>query len=252
MYVIALDFDGVLCNSAYETACTGWRACQLQWPENFNTELENEMIDAFRDVRPVLKTGYESMILLYLLQRGISIAEILKNYTKLKSDFFEKRGISAEKLKDTFGATRDNWIKSDFNGWLKLNKFYAGVIDSVKNCPYPVYIVTTKQKRFTTALCEYIGLDLSETHIFGLEDGEKSLSLKQIHEKNQGSSILFIEDRLDNLLDAQVDKAKMYKFYADWGYGTKEDNKSAKENPHLTVITLSNFSQFMKNPEKFL
>jgi phosphoglycolate phosphatase-like HAD superfamily hydrolase len=157
-----------------------------------------------------------------------------------------------EKLKDTFGTTRDRWIESDFNSWLKLNEFYPGVIESVKNSPYPVYIVTTKQKRFTTALCKFAGLDLPETRIFGLEKGEKSISLKQIHLENPGSSILFVEDRLDNLLDAKVDEARFHKFYADWGYGTKEDYKTARENPQISVLELSVFPQFMFNPADFL
>ncbi len=252
MYVFALDFDGVLCDSAHETACTGWKACQSYWPQMFNSDITKETIDAFRLVRPALKTGYESMVLLYLLQKGNSTNEIIENYPSLADKFYKETGIPAEKLKETFGQTRDHWIKSDFNGWLALNKFYDGVIDGVNRSPYPVYIITTKQKRFTTALCKYAGLDIPETRIFGLESGEKSRSLKQISMENRGSSILFIEDRLKNLLDANVDDVKLHKFYADWGYGTKEDYKSAHKHPHIKIIELSDFPQLIQNPENFL
>ena len=252
MYTFALDFDGVLCDSAYETAQTGWRACCKQWPEIFNTEADSKIIDDFRKVRPALKTGYESMILIYLLKSGNSVDAILENYIMLKDDFYKKSGVTAVRLKEIFGKVRDNWIESDFDSWLKANKFYPGVIEAVKKCPHPVYIITTKQKRFADALCNYAGLNLPESRIFGLESGEKSGSLKKVYDDNPENRLLFVEDRLKNLLDAKAEGVDLYKFYADWGYGTAKDYQAAKENKQITVISLSDFPSFMLNPNQFL
>lgn len=52
-----------------------------------------------------------------------------------------------------FGTTRDDWIQEDLKGWLAPNRFYDGVVEPVKkalgNEEREVYIVTTKQQRFT-------------------------------------------------------------------------------------------------------
>jgi len=252
MYTFALDFDGVLCDSAHETALTGWKACHKQWPEIFNTEEDNKIIDHFRKVRPALKTGYESMILIYLLKEGKSIDTILEQYSALNEVFYAKTGVTSESLKNIFGKIRDSWIESDFESWLKANKFYPGVIEAVKKCPYPVYIITTKQKRFAEALCGFAGLNLPESHIFGLESGEKSGSLKKVYDDNPDNRLLFVEDRLKNLLDAKAEGIELHKFYADWGYGTAEDYQAAKKNEQITVISLSDFPQFILSPDQFL
>lgn len=61
---------------------------------------------------------------------------------------------------DLFGSTRDEWIQTDLEGWLAPNRFYKGVVDAaraaVEDPEQEVYIVTTKQQRFTSqvrAMC---------------------------------------------------------------------------------------------------
>jgi phosphoglycolate phosphatase-like HAD superfamily hydrolase len=252
MFTYAFDFDGVLCDSANETAHSGWKACQIKWPDLFNSKIEKKYVVGFSAVRPVLKTGYEAMILIYLLKTGNSVEQILANYDNLKKEFYKSTGATVDGLKDVFGNVRDRWIKDDFDGWLEVNTFYPGVIEAIKKCNHPLYIVTTKQKRFAVALCKYAGLDLPEENIFGLESGEKSISLQKIHESYPDNPILFIEDRLINLLETDVNNAQLFKFYADWGYGTQDDYKKAKDNPDLKIISLEIFSNFIKNPAEFV
>ena len=52
----AFDFDGVLCDSALETALSGWKACQSLWPSIFHQGrgVAADVLTKFRVVRPIL------------------------------------------------------------------------------------------------------------------------------------------------------------------------------------------------------
>ena len=62
MAILALDFDGVLCDSARETAVSAWRAGSGLWPEDMHgAEPPENMIRQFTAVRPYLETGYQAI-----------------------------------------------------------------------------------------------------------------------------------------------------------------------------------------------
>lgn len=56
--IYALDFDGVICDSAVETAITGWKAATFVWPDMANTVPEEKHIEKFRELRPQLENRF--------------------------------------------------------------------------------------------------------------------------------------------------------------------------------------------------
>ena len=69
MEVFCFDFDGVVCDSAPETALAAWNACQTLWPEDSAT-LPEALQQRFCVLRPVMHTGYEAVPLMRLIKDG--------------------------------------------------------------------------------------------------------------------------------------------------------------------------------------
>ena len=78
--VYALDFDGVICDSAVETAITGWKAASQLWSE-MPEEVPQELIDRFREVRPIIETGFEAILTMRMLFLGETVQAIYGGYT---------------------------------------------------------------------------------------------------------------------------------------------------------------------------
>ena len=73
-FLIALDFDGVLVDSAQETALSGFHAAKALWPgagwltrRLRRPDQMAALVQNFEAIRPCLETGWESTILLHLL-----------------------------------------------------------------------------------------------------------------------------------------------------------------------------------------
>ncbi len=74
----ALDFDGVICDSAVETAITGWKAAGQIWNDMPRT-VPPAMIERFREVRPIIETGYESILAMRLIHLGETTEAIYRD-----------------------------------------------------------------------------------------------------------------------------------------------------------------------------
>lgn len=73
--------------------------------------------------------------------------EMLEGWHDLLPQYMQRWQLDRQHLVDVFGATRDEWIAADLEGWLAPNRIYPGVADAVKGLmlTQEVYIVTTKQ-----------------------------------------------------------------------------------------------------------
>ncbi|CAN0502693.1 unnamed protein product, partial [Laminaria digitata] len=74
-----------------------------------------------------------------------------------REELTTRYGVNRDELVEAFGQARDEWIDTDFEGWLGANSFYEGVREAIAACKGEVYVVTTKQRRFASALLEYAG-----------------------------------------------------------------------------------------------
>jgi hypothetical protein len=237
MDIWALDFDGVICDSAGEAAVAGWKGAGRIWPQRFSGDPPDDIVRRFRRVRPVMNTGYESILLVRLLRYGFSVRKILENSTALFSGIVQDESLNEEQLVRIFGKTRDAWIASDLKGWLALHQFYGGLVDAVNRSDLPVYIITTKEKRFAAALCRAAELKIPEENIFGLESGKKRDVLTALSLRYPGARFHFVEDRLLTLLGMMggVD-FDLRLYFADWGYITDDDRAGAEKIPEIRIL----------------
>ena len=251
MDVFALDFDGVICDSARETAVSAWRAAGRFWPDLRGAEPPPDALEGFVTVRPVLETGYQAPVLMRLVARGIPTHDILADFAQLYSKEVADCTAPREQLLQVFGETRDRWIAQDPADWLSRHRFYPGVIPALRRAMElaPIYILTTKQERFARELLNSATLDFPCDRLFGLESGRtKEGILAELVQApaSRGHTFHFVEDRLQTLervIDCPV-LADVRLYLATWGYCTADGKRTADAHHRITLWDLPDFLKF--------
>jgi phosphoglycolate phosphatase-like HAD superfamily hydrolase len=244
--VYALDFDGVICDSAVETAMTGWKAAGQIWNE-MPPETPADMIDRFRAVRPLIETGFEAILAMRLLYLGETVADIYADYEAKSKGLLEQAQVGTGELKKLFGETRDQWIADDQAGWVRMNPLFDGIAAKLRAVGerYPWYVVTTKQERFVKEILNANAIELADESIFGLDRNmSKPEVLKGLLKNHSGQTLYFAEDRLPTLLNVrkhpELDGIKL--IFALWGYNTPEDKALAAAQ----LIALQQLEDFLE------
>jgi len=241
-YIYALDFDGVICDSAVETAITGWKVATQLWSDMAGTVPTEQHIKQFRELRPLLETGYEAILFMRLLQQEESVESVQAHI----ATFLQELGENTDALKQMFGQTRDQWIERARQEWLIMNPLFAGVADKLQTLEesgQPWYIITTKQERFVEEILKINQITLARENIFGLDANmSKEAVLLSLQDKHGTRPLCFVEDRLATLLKVLENPAlQTVKLQlADWGYNTAEDKKLAKQR-NIPLISLADF-----------
>ena len=244
--VYALDFDGVICDSAVETAVAGWKAAIHLWADMPEVELPpQQKIEQFRAFRPILETGYETIIFMRLLHEGIELQVLINHFQRLKKQFLASCQYSVDELKKQFGVTRDNWINQDQQQWIAMNPLFPGVAARLRSLEerYSWYIVTTKQERFVQQILAANQVPISADRIFGLDrNASKETILAELLQQHPGQQLIFIEDRLPTL-NSVISNQKLNSIklkLAAWGYNTSEDRQGL-DNTAIELIDLQAF-----------
>ena len=242
--IYALDFDGVICDSAVETAITGWKTASTLW-NDMPKAVPQIMIDQFRSIRPNIETGYEAILAMRLLYLGETLESIDNGYSDKIQALLKEAHVTVDDLKKLFGQTRDVWIANDLPGWVNMNPLFDGVAAKLRKlgqqCPW--YVVTTKQERFVKQILKANAIELASERIFGLDRNMSKVEvLKGLLKTHPNETIYFVEDRLPTLLNVMktYELASVKLIFALWGYSTAEDKTLAAEQC-FTLQQLDNF-----------
>lgn len=245
--ILALDFDGVLCDGLMEYFETAWRTyCQI-W--SLNSYAPPEQIAAsFYRLRPVIETGWEMPILIRALIDGISEQEILNQWAEISQSILQENKFIASDIALKLDQIRDEWISTDLANWLSLHRFYPGVVEkmqSLLNSDLQPIIITTKEGRFVSQLLQQQGVEMPSKSIIGKESKRpKHQILKELVAETQ-VKLWFVEDRLKTLqlVQQQPGLAAVKLYLADWGYNIASERESARQTPGIELISLSVFTQ---------
>lgn len=246
--LLALDFDGVLCNGLVEYFQTAWIAyCQIWSPED--TTPPEGLAESFYRLRPVVETGWEMPVVLRSRQQGASEAAILDDWRGLCQQIVTQEGLDRTAIADGVDGVRDAWIERDLEGWLSLHEFYPGVLDRLRqwqNQEIAWAIVTTKEGRFVRSLLEQQGIPLQDGQLFGKEvKRPKHQILREFLADQPDRPIHFLEDRLNTLYSVatQPDLAEIRLYLADWGYNTDAMRAEARQSDRLSLVSLTEFAR---------
>ncbi len=244
--IYALDFDGVICDSAVETAVSGWKAGQQLWSDYPEGLPSDHLIHQFRQVRPVMATGYEAILILRLLFNGNAVEKIIAHYAQLTQQLISDEHFTVEQLKTRFAAVRDHWIANNLNEWLTMNPLFPGIADKLRMLSKQGewFIITTKQERFVQQILKVNHIELPEESIYGLDRRlSKTEILANLIAQYPEHHFYFVEDMLPTLLKVkqQLDNQTLTLQLADWGYNTPEQRQQAVD----TGIICLNINEFL-------
>ncbi|MCK4842666.1 MAG: HAD family hydrolase [Methylococcales bacterium] len=244
--IYALDFDGVICDSALETGISGWKAASQIW-NDFSTALPTKELSAqFREIRPIMGTGYEAILIVRLLNNGETVKAIMEDYQAKTQQVLKDSALNIDQLKKLFGETRDHWINENMTEWVEMNPLFPRIAEKLQQIPSQDtwYIITTKQERFVKQILQANNIQLADERIFGLgRNMSKEAVLTDLVSKHKNETIYFVEDMLPTLLKIiKNDKLKTVKlFLALWGYNTAQHKLDAEKQ----AITLINREEFL-------
>ncbi len=229
--VYALDFDGVICDSAIETGISGWKAACRVWQDMPETT-PMEMIELFRQVRPLIETGYEAILTMRMLYLGETVAGIYQGFAEKSGRLMQEAQVDSEFLKELFGNIRDAWIAEDKIDWIQQNPLFPGVAEKLArlNQHHTWYVLTTKQERFVKKILSANQIELQPERIFGLDrQMSKAQVMKILKNRHPDLAMHFYEDRLPALLKIQQEPelAQVQLFFAAWGYNCAADKAQA-------------------------
>ncbi|WP_295621412.1 HAD family hydrolase [Chamaesiphon sp. GL140_3_metabinner_50] len=247
--ILALDFDGVICDGMAEYWQTAWRTYTQVWQLE-RLEPSPGVAEKFRELRPLIEVGWEMPVLIRALSLGISTDRMQSSWQRIRDRILADSRLSGVKVSQQLDAVRDSWIEQDLTSWLGLHQFYPGVVDLFKDLPnrkiQPV-IITTKESRFVTQLLQKEGIELSSEFIWGKELKRSKIdSLKQILDRGAKKSpaVWFVEDRLSTLTkiatQPELESVKLY--LADWGYNTPLERAAALQQSRIQTLALADFA----------
>ena len=247
--ILALDFDGVICDGLIEYFATTKQTYQQIWSNDHL--VDDNLAPSFYKLRPVIETGWEMPILLRALVLGRSQTDILNDWSAIASKIVETESLDKKNISQKLDVVRDNWINNDLDKWLGLHRFYPGVIDrlhQIINSSTQLYIVTTKEGRFVKQLLQQQGIKLAADKIIGKESKRpKYETLRLLRDRISGNniSIWFVEDRIKALQQVrqQPDLEFVNLFLADWGYNIDRDRNLAQSDRRIQLLSLSQFTQ---------
>jgi phosphoglycolate phosphatase-like HAD superfamily hydrolase len=245
LIIYALDFDGVICDSAIETGISGWKAGAQIWTDYTLPMPTQQLLDNFRQVRPVMGTGYEAILIVKMLYDGETVESIIEDYSNKTQRVLEDSKLSVDALKKLFGETRDIWIKENLDEWVRMNPLFPGVAGKLQQLSEQSlwYIVTTKQERFVKQILGANQIQIANDRIFGLDRSmSKEAVLIDLVNKHTQETICFVEDMLPTLFkiinNSKLDSVKL--FLALWGYNTAQDKIEA-EKQAIELVEIDDF-----------
>jgi phosphoglycolate phosphatase-like HAD superfamily hydrolase len=242
--ILALDFDGVLCDGMREYFESAWRACR-RLGAGAPAAPPAGLFESFARLRPLVETGWEMTAVVHALHAGASPAALEKDWRPEAwlADLPATRDAAAAAL----DRVRDEWIAADERGWLESHRFYPGVVARLAGLlagPVAVHVVTTKEGRFARQLLRRQGVELPAGRVLGKEARRpKRAILRELAAGGDAARVWFVEDRLPTLRDVTAEPALAGAslFLAAWGYNTPEDREAARRDGRIVLLALDRF-----------
>lgn len=240
--ILALDFDGVVCDGLHEYFESAWRTYTLLWASPGDVA-PGGLAERFFALRPVVESGWEMPLVIKALLAGVNEPTIAARWVDLAPQLLD--GLERVEVSARLDRVRDDWIAADRPGWLGRHRFYPGVIDRLRALgpgPTRVVIITTKDGRFVRELFAQQGLDFPADRIHGKESKRPKADVLRAL-KADGDRTWFVEDRLKTLegIKTHGDLDDVRLFLAGWGYNFPAERQAAQRDGRIRLVSLEDF-----------
>jgi phosphoglycolate phosphatase-like HAD superfamily hydrolase len=247
--LLALDFDGVICDTVREGCRSAWQVCRELAPLDGDAP-PPELASRFVHLRPVVEHGWEFPVLLLAILDGIPEPTIWNAFqTTCHERILGKYRVTPRQLAARFDAVRDRTIATSLDAWLADQGLYPGIADrlrAVLDSGTVLYVITTKEGRFAHTLLETHGVRMPADRVWGKEQSRPKPELLRVLAKTHGlayGDIWFVEDRLKTLqaVTCEPDLADVGLYLALWGYVMPTDRDKVAGDPRIVPMSLDQF-----------
>jgi phosphoglycolate phosphatase-like HAD superfamily hydrolase len=246
--ILALDFDGVICNTVHEGCRSAWQVCR----ELVNLNGDNpppELKAAFVRLRPVLESGWEFPVLVLAILDGVPESTLFQSFQIQCRRILEKYQVTPKDLGIRFDAVRDRAIARSLDDWLADQGLYPGMAERLRTIlrgKTLTYVLTTKEGRFAHKLLEINGVTMPAAQVWGKEQAQPKTELLRILARERRvdfGDIWFVEDRLKTLqlVKREGNLADVGLFLAMWGYVMPTDKDEVAGDPRIVGLSLEEF-----------
>jgi hypothetical protein len=251
--ILALDFDGVLCDGMREYFEISRRTYTHVWPDE--QAPDKTLFSGFSRLRPVIMTGWEMPLLLRAVMHGRTEAAILQNWEDIRDELVRTGPLQGDALEQalrhTLDEVRREWIADDPSDWLARNVPYCE-LDDVRRLvaePECTVLVTTKEGEFARQILNHWDVHLAD--IQGKETGNhKCDNLRTLIDQYTAAQgrrpvVWFVEDRLETLTHVTThdDLNDIRLFLAAWGYNTPDTRASLQHQGRIRLLQLDQFQR---------
>ncbi len=243
--LLIFDLDGVIIDGICEYWWSSKKAALKIVRDKSNmTVLSDDVPQAFRYLRPWVKSGWEMVLLAIELMRTDSklreegYKAFADNYQRNRNESLEILKLHAEQLQQILDEIRRDSITNDLENWLAHHKTFPGITNRIQKLEtedIEFAVLTTKSAEFTKELLNY--LNLTTKYIYGYESGDKPSVLQNILKNRIVKG--FIEDRRATLEEViKINELSSITCYlASWGYLKPNDLKNIPPEIHLLEQT---------------
>jgi phosphoglycolate phosphatase-like HAD superfamily hydrolase len=245
MHILALDFDGVLCDSSREVFVVAVDTYAALEPDsNLLGKLmplrdhaaaggsEHLATDIYRRFCDLLPLGNRAE------DFGVTLRAIEKDSTIHDQETYDAfyRAIGQpwlDRYHRRFYECRSELREGDVRGWLQLHLPFPGLADTLrthKERTLPA-VATAKDARSVRLLLDELGFDnvFSTELILDKETGvEKTHHLRVLHERTgaEFEDITFVDDKVNHLV--RVAELGVRPVLAGWGFNTDREHELAR------------------------
>lgn len=243
--LLALDFDGVLCDSSPECAIVSANArLALADPGHtpcFTRDVAPpDSLERFFRFRYLVRTAPQYLLLWDLVGAGGTIHPTHPLESQTPAD--PGRLAAFEAL---FFSLRGRWRSEAYDVWLDYNPLQPAVETSLRDLARlpDLRIVSAKDEPSIRAILARYGVPLGPGQVLGREYGDKRELLARLLQEFPDREIRFVDDNLDNLALAALPGVRC--LLADWGY-VGPDWAQQAQAAGFTVLSPQGFTALVR------
>jgi phosphoglycolate phosphatase-like HAD superfamily hydrolase len=229
--VLALDFDGVVCDALLECAAVTWHAVKTPEPEAPDLAtavavIPPEFMETFASVRPLSRT-LEDFMVAHAVDPGelVDGTAFAAHRDRLGAGWLTQRSMAGERL-------RARWREHEPELWLDQHSVFAEVATFLQRGAHDVAIVSAKDAESVWAILHRHDLAAHVRTVIG-SCGDKRPALSALRDDH--GPLVFVDDNLGHVTAAGA-LTGVEARWATWGYHTPADVEAA---PALGVRPLA-------------
>jgi phosphoglycolate phosphatase-like HAD superfamily hydrolase len=235
MRVLALDFDGVISDSAREAFAVALRTYSSLRPDS-TLEQNEDLYAGFLELMPLGNRAEDYAVILAALEEEATIGD-----QSAYDSFYRQQ--DPEQLRifhEQFYRTRTSWAQRDPEGWRQMLRPYPEVLEVLHRRASQVIlaIATAKDGGSVRMLLRDYGIEslFREDLVLDKETGvSKRSHLEHLHQSLEVpfAAVTFVDDKVNHL--DQVARLGVRCGLAAWGYNGSREWEAARVAGYLVL-----------------